>query len=133
MHCIYHLRIVMSWGWFVGCRNLLGYNTLCVCWIGMYGLFGVLLCCVGLCEGLLCVGGCKWRVRVVTCQFHGLGEMRNWGWDMSVAIGCSSGGCPCIRRIRILSFVQSVHLRLFKSGLRVFGRFARWTPICQHV
>ena len=27
----------------------------------MCGLFGALLCCVGLCEGLSCVGGCKWR------------------------------------------------------------------------
>ena len=27
----------------------------------MCGLFGVLLCCVGLYEGLVCVGRCKWR------------------------------------------------------------------------
>ena len=36
----------------------------CVCWIGVCGLFGVLLCCVRLCEDLLCVGGCRWRVGV---------------------------------------------------------------------
>ena len=38
----------------------------------MCGLFGVFLCCFRLCEGLLCVGGCKWRVGVATCQCRGL-------------------------------------------------------------
>ena len=37
----------------------------------MCGLFGGLLCCVGLCKGLSCVGGCKWRVGVAMCQFCG--------------------------------------------------------------
>ena len=49
----------MSWGGCLGCRLLLGYSTLSVCWIGVCGLIGVLLCCVRLCEGLLCVGWCR--------------------------------------------------------------------------
>jgi len=53
---------------------VLGYSTLCVCWIAMCQLFGILLCCVGLCRGLLCVGGCKWRVGVAMCQFRDLGK-----------------------------------------------------------
>ena len=89
----------------VGCWHLLGYITLCVCCIGMCRLFGVLLCCVMLCEGLLCVGGCKWRVGEATCQFCGLGKVCSWGWDMLVAIRCSFGGFPCIGPIDILRFV----------------------------
>ena len=38
------------------------------------GLFGVLLWCVGQCKGLLCEGGCKWRVGVPMCQFCGLAK-----------------------------------------------------------
>ena len=60
---------------------------------------------VKLCEGLFCVGGCKWRVSVVMCQFHGLGKMRNWGWDTLKAIRCSYGGFSCIRGIEILKFL----------------------------
>ena len=38
------------------------------------GLFGVLLCCVGLCKGLVCLGGCNWRVGVTTCQLLWFGQ-----------------------------------------------------------
>ena len=57
VHCINHFGIGIGANC-VGCRHLLGYNPLCVCWIGVCGFIGALLCCVGLCEGLLCVGGC---------------------------------------------------------------------------
>ena len=33
------------------------------------GLFGTLLCCVGLCEGLFMCGWCKWRVGVAHVNF----------------------------------------------------------------
>ena len=62
--CINHSRIMMSLAGCVGSWQLQGYSTMCVCWIGVCGLFGVLLCCVRLCEDLLCVGGCRWRVGV---------------------------------------------------------------------
>jgi hypothetical protein len=65
-------------------------------------LFGVLLCYVRLCKGLLCVGGCKWRVGVATFQLLGLGNVCSWGWDMLVTRRCSFGGFPCTGRIGIL-------------------------------
>ena len=111
----------------VGCQHLLGYSTLCVCWIGVCGLFGVLLCCVIMCKGILCVGGCKWRVGMAMCQFCGLGKVCSWGWDMLVATICTFGGFSCIWRIGIVRFVQYVHqvrIRLSKSSLRVFNWFA---------
>ena len=89
---------------FVSCWHLLRYITLCICWIGVCKLFGVLLCCVGLCEGLLCVSACKWRVSVATCQFHDLGKVCSWNWDMLVARRCSFSGSPCIGCIGILRF-----------------------------
>ena len=82
VHCINHVGIVMLGVGCGGCLHLLWYSTLCVCWIRMCGLFGVLLCCVGLCKGLLCMRGCKWRVGVALCQFCGLGKVCSWGWDM---------------------------------------------------
>ena len=69
------------------------------------GVFGLLLCCVGLCKSLLCVGGCKWRVGVVTCQFHGLGKVCSLGCNMLMAIRCSFSAFPCIGCIGILRFV----------------------------
>ena len=42
-------------------------------------LFGELLCCVVLCKGLVCVGGCNWKVGVATCQFCSMGKVCNWG------------------------------------------------------
>jgi hypothetical protein len=72
--------------------------------IGVCELFGVLLCCVTLCEGLS-VGGCKWKVGVATCQFCGLGKVCSCDWDMLVAKRCSFGGFPCIVRIKTLRFV----------------------------
>ena len=59
----------------IGCWHLLGYSILCACWIGVWGLFGKLLCPIKLYEGLLCVDGCKWRVGVAICQFCGLGKV----------------------------------------------------------
>ena len=42
----------------------------------MSDLFGVWLCyIIMLWACLLCVGGCKWRVRVAMCQFHSLGKV----------------------------------------------------------
>ena len=71
----------------------------------MCGLFGVLLCCVGLCKGLVCVGGCKWRVGVATCQFCGLGKVCSWGWGMLLVIICSFGDFPCIGCLKFVRFV----------------------------
>ena len=55
------------------------------CWIGVCEPFGKLLCCVGLCGGLLCVGGCKWKVGVAMCQFRDLGKSVQLGLGMLVA------------------------------------------------
>ena len=65
----------------VSCRHLWGCSILYVCWVGVCGLFGVQVCYVRLCKGLLCVGECMWRVGVATCPFHGLGWVcsRDWG------------------------------------------------------
>ena len=69
----------------------------------MCGLFGVLLCCVKLYEGMLCVGGCRWRVGVATCQFRGLGRVCSWGWDMLVAKKiCYFGDFPSIGRVYVI-------------------------------
>lgn len=89
----------------VGCQHILGYSTLCVRWIGVYGQFGVLHCCVELCEGVLHVGGCTWRVDVVMCQFCGLGKVCSWGWDILVANKCSFGGFQCTGHSEILKFM----------------------------
>ena len=51
------------------------------------------------------MGACKWRVSVATCQFHDLGKVCSWGWDMLMARRCSFGGFPCIGRIEILGVV----------------------------
>ena len=55
------------------------------CWIGVCEPFGKLLCCVGLCGGLLFVGGCKWKVGVAICQFRDLGKSVQLGLGMLVA------------------------------------------------
>ena len=107
----------------IDCQHLLGYSILFVCWIEVCGLFGVLLCYVGLCKGFLCVGGCEWRVVVAMYQCRGLGKVCNWGWDMLVVRRCSLCGFPCIGRIGISRFVQFVHkicIRLSRSSSRVF-------------
>jgi hypothetical protein len=72
------------------------------------------------------VGGYKWRVGVSMCQYCGLGKVCSWGWDVLVATICSFGGFQCIGHIQTLRFVFLHHicLRLSKSGLRVFNRFA---------
>ena len=62
--------------------------TLCVYWIGV--CHSVLLWCVGLYKGLLCVGGCKWRVGVAKCLLHGLDKVCCWHWDMIVVRRYSS-------------------------------------------
>ena len=93
---------------------------MCVCSIGVCGLFGELVCFIGLWECLLCVGGCKWRVGVAMYKFCGLGKVYTWGWDMLVARRCSFSSFPCIGRIGILRFVHRICLRLFRSGLRAF-------------
>ena len=70
----------------------------------MCGLFGELLCCVGLCEHLLCVGGGKWRVGVAMCQFLWFGQSLQLGLGYASGRRCSFGGYPCIGRIGILRF-----------------------------
>ena len=75
MHCLKKNGIMMSLDGCVGCRHLLGYSTLSVSSTRVCGLFGVLLGCVRLCEGLSCVCGCKWIIGVAMCQFHGLGKV----------------------------------------------------------
>lgn len=101
VHCIDCFGIVMSWGWLCQLVAFTRYNILYVCSIGVCGLFGVQLCYVRLCKGLLCVGECMWRVIVAMCRFHSLGRMYSWGWDVLVARRCCPSGFPCIGRIEI--------------------------------
>ena len=107
----------------VGCQHLLGYSTLCVCWFGVCGLFGILFCCIELCEGLLCVGGYRWRVGVAACRLCGFGKICIWGWDMLVAKRCSINGFPCIGRIGISRYVEFVHKILWGFPKMVWGFF----------
>lgn len=48
-----------------------------VCWIGVYGICGGLLCCDGLCRVLFYVGSCMWRVGEATYLFHCLCTLCN--------------------------------------------------------
>ena len=61
-------------------------------------MFGVLLCCGRLCEGLLCMGGHIWRVGVAMCRFCGLDKVCTRGWDMLVGR----------RRYLVVSYVLGV-------------------------
>ena len=113
---------------FVGCSHSLGYSTLCVCWIGVYRLYGILLCCVGLCKGHLCVGWVQVESR---CGQVWISWFRQ---NLQLGLGYVSGQkmffrwFPMYWAYRNLGFVYFVHhicMRLSISGLRFFNWFFR--------
>ena len=61
--CINHSWIMMSSAGCVGSWQLQGYSTMCVLDWSVWAIWCTTLLC-RLCEDLLCVGGCRWRVGV---------------------------------------------------------------------
>ena len=82
----------------------------------MCRLFGELPCCVRLCEGLLCVGRCKWRK--VWPQL-GLGYVS--GKKMFILWFPM---CWAYRNFKVCVICASDFPKVSRSGLRVFDRFA---------
>ena len=106
---------------------------MCFYWLGVFGWWGVPLCCVVQFLGPYDMGSHMLIGGVAMCLYRFYDTMCNWGFCVWGAKRCVPCGYPRIECIWILMFGRYVHLSHFhfsKNGWRVFALFGHLITIC---